>query len=125
MLVNLNIHNHRVKDVTMPAIYGDQPSFLKIHRVVVSFPVYLFKRFWYRIYQKYILRDFSTHCTVLIFGTALSPVGTIYGGYIWWRALDTGVPATTGTVMLAVLPFIVGFELLLQTLILDIHETPR
>jgi hypothetical protein len=49
----------------------------------------------------------------------------VYGGYIWWRALNTGIPTTAGTVMLAVLPFLVGFELLLQALILDIHETPR
>ncbi len=125
MLVNLNIHNHRVKDVPIPAIYGNQPSFLKIHRILLSFPFYLLKRFWYRIYQKYVLRDFSPIALFLFSGLPLVVWGMLYGGYIWWRALDTGVPATTGTVMLAVLPFIVGFELLLQALILDIHETPR
>jgi glycosyltransferase involved in cell wall biosynthesis len=54
MLINLNIHNYRVKDIPIPANYGNQPSFLKIHRVLLSFPLYLFKRFWYRIYQKYV-----------------------------------------------------------------------
>lgn len=125
MLVNLNIHGHRVKDVPIPAIYGDQPSFLKIHRVLFSFPFYLFKRFWYRIYQKYVLRDFSPIAMFLFSGLPLVLWGIAYGGYIWWRALYTGDPATTGTVMLAVLPFLVGFELLLQALILDIHESPR
>ncbi len=125
MLVNLNIHNHRVKDVPIPAIYGNQPSFMKIHQILISFPFYLFKRFWSRIYQKYVLRDFSPIALFLFSGLPLVLWGIIYGGYIWWRALDTGVPATTGTVMLAVLPFIVGFELLLQALILDIHQTPR
>ena len=125
MLVNLNIYNHRVKDVPIPALYGNQPSFMKIHRIIITFPFYLFKKFWYRIYQKYVLRDFSPVALFLFSGLPLVLWGMIYGGYIWWRALDTGVPATTGTVMLAVLPFIVGFELLLQALILDIHESPR
>ena len=125
MLVSLNIQNHRVVDVPVPALYGDQPSFLKIHRILLSFPFYLFRRFWHRIYQKYILRDFSPIALFIFSGLPLVLWGVVYGGYIWWRALESGVPATTGTVMLAVLPFLIGFELLLQALILDIHQTPR
>lgn len=125
MLVHLNIHNHRVKDVPIPAIYGDQPSFLKVHKVLISFPVYLFKRYWYRIYQRYVLRDFSPIALFLLLGLPLLLWGIGFGGYLWWRGIMGGFPATTGTVMLAVLPFLVGFELLLQALILDIHETPR
>src|SRR3990172_4824276 len=125
MLVHLNIHNHRVKDVPMPAIYGNQPSFMKLHRVLISFPVYLFRRFWYRIYQKYVLRDFSPVALFLFLGLPLVLWGMGYGGYVWWKGITGGVPATAGTVMLAVLPFLVGFELLLQAMILDIHETPR
>jgi len=125
MLVNLNIYNHRVKDVGMPAIYGDQPSFLKVRRIIFSFPVYLFSRFCHRVYQKYILVDFSPIALFLLSGLPLILWGAIYGGYIWWRALHSGTPATTGTIMLAVLPFLVGFELLLQGFILDINESPR
>ena len=33
--------------------------------------------------------------------------------------------APTGTVMLSVLPLLVGFQLLLQALVLDIQGTPR
>ena len=125
MLVNLNIHNHRVKDVPIPAIYGDQPSFMRIPRVLLSFPLYLFRRFWYRIYQKYVLRDFSPIALFLFLGLPLVLWGVGFGAYVWWHGLTAGAPATAGTVMLAVLPFLVGFELLLQAMILDIHETPR
>ncbi len=125
MLVNLNIHHHRIKDVPIPAIYGDQPSFLRIRQVLFTFPFYLFKRFWYRIYQKYVFRDFSPIALFLFTGLPMVLWGIIYGGYIWWRALETGIPTTAGTVMLSVLPFLVGFELLLQALILDIHESPK
>lgn len=125
MLIHLNIHNHRVKDVSIPAVYGDQPSSMRIHQILFSFPFYLIRRFWYRIYQKYMLRDFSPIALFLLAGLPMVLWGTFYGGYIWWRALHSGVPATTGTVMLAVLPFLIGFELLLQALILDIHQTPK
>jgi hypothetical protein len=33
--------------------------------------------------------------------------------------------ASAGTVMLSVLPFLVGFELVLQALVLEIRDTPR
>ena len=125
MLVHLNVFNRRVKDVPIPAIYDAQPSSLKIHRVLFSFPVYLFRRFWYRVYQKYVLRDFSPIALLIVFGLILTLWSTFYGGRVWWRSLHTGVPATTGTVMLAVLPFLIGFEMLLQALILDIHQTPK
>jgi len=125
MLVNLNIYRHRVKDIAMPAIYGNHPSFLKVRRIVLSFPVYLFTRFWYRIYQKYVLRDFSPIALFLLSGLPLVLWGTVFGGYVWWRAIHTGTLTTTGTVMLAVLPFLVGFELILQAMILDINESPR
>ena len=38
---------------------------------------------------------------------------------------ETGVPATSGTVMLAALPILVAFQLLLAALHCDIHNVPR
>jgi len=34
------------------------------------------------------------------------------------------VPATTGTVMIAVLPLMVGIELIIQSIALDSHNVP-
>jgi hypothetical protein len=33
--------------------------------------------------------------------------------------------STTGTVMLSVLPFILGFQLVLQAILIEIQESPR
>ena len=41
MLINLNILNFRVKDVPLPAQYGDERSSLRIKRILVTFPFYL------------------------------------------------------------------------------------
>ncbi len=126
MLVQLNIHKFRVKDVPIPAIYADEISHLKIHKVVGIFSLLLINRFFYRIYNRYILRDFSPIVIFGFFGTLFLSWGTIFGLYTWiLGSLPNATPATAGTVMLSVLPFFIGFQLLLQALVLDIQETPK
>ena len=66
MLVHLNIFGFRVKDVSIPARYGQEKSSMSISEVIVTFPIYLWRRFWYRIYQKDVLRDFSPVALFLV-----------------------------------------------------------
>lgn len=125
MLVQLNIHRFRVKDVSIPAIYGDEVSHMRIHKIIGKFSILLIRRFFYRIYHRYILRDFSPIVIFGALGTLLLAWGTAFGLFTWVRSFYTDVPATTGTVMLSVLPFFIGFQLVLQAIVLDIQETPR
>ncbi len=125
VLIHLNILGFRVKDVAIPAMYGDERSSMKISRILGSFPVYLFRRYWYRIYQKYVLRDFSPVVLFLFLGLPFFFWGVGFGLYTWWRSWAFGEIATTGTVMLSVLPFLIGFELILQAVMLDIQATPK
>jgi dolichol-phosphate mannosyltransferase len=125
MLVHLNIFHLRVKDVSMPAIYHHEKSSMKIHQILLTFPVRLLKRTIYRIYQKYILRDFSQIALFLISGIVFMSWGVLFGGYHWVLSWRTGQYASTGTVMVALLPFLMGFELFLQGIILDIQNTPK
>jgi dolichol-phosphate mannosyltransferase len=125
MLVQLNIFNLRVKDVPIPARYGNEESSMKLYKIIFSFPFFLANRLIYRFYQKYILRDFSPIALFVVTGIPFFLWGLGFGLHVWWRSIDGNTVATTGTVMLSVLPFLIGFELLLQAVILDIHETPR
>jgi hypothetical protein len=125
MLVQLNIHNFRVKDVPMPAIYGEEKSHISAFRILITFPILFLRRFLHRIYQKYVLRDFHPIALFLGLGSLLAAWGGGFGIYLWIRSIRTGVETSTGTVMLAVLPLILGFQLLLQAVVLDINETPR
>src|SRR3990172_8786848 len=125
ILIHLNILGFRVRDVAIPAVYGDERSSMRISRIMGSFPVYLFRRYWYRIYQKYVLRDFSPVALFLFLGLPFFFWGVGFGFYTWWRSWAFGEIATTGTVMLSVLPFLVGFELILQAVMLDIQSTPK
>jgi glycosyltransferase involved in cell wall biosynthesis len=125
MLVALSIHNSRVADVAIPASYGNEKSKLNPFKAGITFPLLLLIRFWRRIYQKYVLRDFSVIALFLVMGLLLFGWGVLFGAYHWILSVTTKHVATTVTVMLAVLPLILGFQLLLQAIVLDIQETPK
>ena len=125
MLIALNFHNSRVKDVAIPAFYGNEKSDLNPFRAGLTFPLLFIPRFCRRIYQKYVLRDFSPIALFLFLGMLLITWGVAFGAYHWWKSIVTGIAAHTGTVMLGVLPLILGFQLVLQAIVLDIQETPR
>jgi glycosyltransferase involved in cell wall biosynthesis len=125
LLIHLNVLHLRVKDVAIPAHYGNERSSLHVNRVLFTFPFYLARGFWTRIWQKYMLRDFSPIAVFWVIGSIFLLWGTVFGGWTWAHSIYSGRAATTGTVMLSVLPFLLGFELLLQAIILEIRETPR
>ncbi len=125
MLVQLNINQLRVRDVPMRARYGTETSELRPFQVGYSFPGLLLQRFAYRIYQKYMLRDFSPIALFLLTGALLFLWGVGFGVFLWIKGRLQMVPTPTGTIMLAIVPLFLGFQLLLQAIVLDIQETPR
>ena len=125
MLIALSFHDARVRDVAIPARYGQEQSNLNPLRIGVTFPLLFIPRFWRRIYQKYVLRDFSPIALFLFLGLILFTWGVAFGAYHWVMGLRTGHPTPTGTIMLSVLPLILGFQLILQAIVLDIQETPK
>jgi len=80
VLVKLNIHNLRVRDVPMQAVYGvGEQSKMSIPRVIVPIACLLVRRFFYRLWHKYVVRD--THPLVLFYllGLVCAPLGFLYG----------------------------------------------
>jgi glycosyltransferase involved in cell wall biosynthesis len=124
MLVRLNVHRFVVVDVPMSARYPHEKSSLSVARVIFTFPGFLLRRLCYRVYQKYILRDFSPIALFLILGLLLFTWGFLFGAVVWWHSIARQRVATTGTVMLSVLPLLLGFQLLLQAIVLDIQQAP-
>lgn len=125
MLINLATIRTVVRDVPMRALYADEESGLKLSRTAWSFMLGHTREFTKRILYNYFLRDFSLASLQLVFGAPLLAFGAGFGIYEWWQSLVTGNVATTGTVMLAVLPIILGFQLLLSFLSYDIANEPR
>ena len=125
MLIALNFQNARVLDVAIPAHYGGEKSELNPFKAGITFPLLFIPRFWKRIYQKYVLRDFSPIALFLFIGLILFVWGVGFGAYHWILSIHTGKITSTGTVMVAVLPLMLGFQLILQAIVLDIQETPK
>jgi hypothetical protein len=125
MLIHLNVFRARVKDVPMPARYGDEKSSMRLSRVLMTFPLFLLKGFWYRVYERHVLREFSPVAVFWVLGSALLAWGTVFGASTWLSSIWLDRAATTGTVMLSVLPFIMGFQLVLQAILTEIQESPR
>lgn len=124
LLIHLNILGARVADVPIPAKYGDEVSGIRLWRVTPRILLTLFTGFWRRVFLRYVLYNFHPIALFLFSGLAL----TLWGfGFGIWVAIGSLGPeaATSGTVMLAVLPFLMGFQLLLAALVLDILSEPK
>ena len=67
MLVRLNVWNARVRDFPSRPIYGiGENSGIRLRKVVPSISWLLYKRFCWRLWQKYVIRDF--HPLVFFWG---------------------------------------------------------
>lgn len=124
MLYHLNIVRAVVRDVPMDAVYADEKSNLKISKVLPEFFLKHTKSFAKRYIYTYIVRDFNLGSIYSLFGTAFCAIGMIFGAGHWLRSVETGAAATSGTVMLAALPLLVGIQLLIAFLHHDVSSIP-
>ena len=125
MLINLNIHKCVVKDVPMSAFYGDEESSLSVRKVLFQFPFYLLRGFVKRIVLKYFIYDFNMASIYILFGFPMLMWGLFFGAYQLWIHATAGTITPTGTVMLSVLPLILGTQLILQAITIDINSIPK
>lgn len=125
MLFRLNTFKAVVVDVPMDARYGDEVSNLSIPQVFGEFFIKHVRNTAKRIFYNYYLRDMSLASLELPFGMLLFSFGVIYGTVEWVAGSRSGVPASSGTVMLAAMPVILGFQLILAFIGSDMGATPR
>jgi len=125
MLAQLYLINAFLMDIPIPARYGNETSNLSIHRVLFEFPYKLAATFLRRILLKYFIYDFSIMSLYVILGLPLLLFGLIFGVIKWIQYASVNIPAPTGTVMLPTLCVILGIQILLSAIELDIKSAPR
>ena len=125
MLIQLGTLGLPVEDVAIPARYGDENSSLRIGEAAVLFPPLLLKGFLRRVALRYFLDDFNIASLYLVVGLPLLLFGTVLGLEQWAESVASGVTRSAGTVMLAAMPIIIGFQLLLQAIAYDVAATPN
>ena len=114
-----------VLDIPMDAVYQDEESSLNIKRVLVTFPPKYAARFLKRIIYSYFLRDVNPGSVALVLGMILLFAGGSFGAYQWMESAAQHRISPTGTVMLAVLPIVFGFQLLLSAVNYDLKNYPE
>ena len=124
MLAHLYLVGAVVKDVPMPARYQGEVSSLLIHRILFEFPSKLLSTFLRRLVLKNFIYDFSMGSIYLLTGLPLLMFGLIFGIYKWIQYASMGSPAPTGTVMLPTLSVLLGIQLLLSAIEIDLRSVP-
>jgi len=114
-----------VVDVPMSAVYGSEKSNLVVRHALIEFGWKHVVNTAKRIFYGYYLRDFSFASLELVLGTVLVVGGTWFGVVQWEASSRAGSTATSGTVMLAALPVLLGVQLLLGFLNHDMQNSPR
>jgi len=119
MLINLNMINARVTDVPIKAIYGiGEKSGINHLKALLSFSFFLFKSFWWRLFQKYVIRDFHPLFFFYIFGFMFLLAGISFGVYLIIIRL-AGHLLTSTSSLFAVFLFTTGLQMLLFAMWFD------
>ncbi|HSP75112.1 MAG TPA: glycosyltransferase family 2 protein [Cryobacterium sp.] len=123
LLIHLNILQVGAVDVPIPAVYADEVSSIRLSKVVPELLNLLVRGFWRRIWYRYVLWSFSPIALLLVLGLGLFTIGSVIAIWVCFQVASS-VIATAATVMLAALPLMIGTQLLVSALQLDIQASP-
>jgi glycosyltransferase involved in cell wall biosynthesis len=122
LLVHLNVFNRRVRDYPSRPIYGvGERSGIRLRHVVPKISWLLLKGFFWRMGQKYVIRDFHPLILFYMLGILLFAGGLLLG--VAEVALRiAGNPITSATIVLVALLVISGLQLLLFAMWFDMES---
>src|SRR2546421_355931 len=122
MLVHLNVWNARVRDIPSRPVYGvGERSGIKIPRVVPRISWLLVKGFFWRMKQKYVIRDFHPLVFFYAFGVLMTLIGLGLGiAEVVLRIMGNAV--SVGTVVLVALLLIFGSQFTLFAMWFDMES---
>lgn len=122
LLIALSIMGARIKDEPVPAIYGDEESTIPVFQTSMRALKVVWRGFWHRIYNKYVLVNFHPIALFIFGGLFLGGLGFLFGLYLLVAKIGFDVTPSSGTVMLVVLPIILGFQMLLTAVTMDMNN---
>ena len=125
MLFRLNLLNARVCDISIPAIYENEKSNLKIKRVLLEFPMKHLRNLFKRVIYTYYLRDFSIASIELPLGILVGGFGIFLGIISWLKSFSTGIPTQTGTAVLVAISILAGLQFLLAFFAFDMNNSEK
>ncbi len=122
MLVHLNVWNARVRDFPSRPIYGvGERSGIRLRKVVPTISWLLVKGFFWRLREKYVIRDFHPLVFFYILGFLMSSLGLALGiTEVVLRIMGNQI--TAATVVLVALLLIFGSQFTLFAMWFDMES---
>ena len=114
-----------LQDIPMRPVYAGETSSLSPMGSATDFAPRLLGRSMYRIFMSYFMRDFNVVSVFLVVGLPTFMFGLGWSIYHWVQSSLSQMLTSTGTVMIGVLAVVLGFQLLLQAIVLDVGNEPR
>jgi glycosyltransferase involved in cell wall biosynthesis len=122
MLVHLNVWNARVRDFPSRPIYGvGERSGIRIRRVVPRISWLLWKGFFWRMREKYVIRDFHPLVFFYFLGFLMTTIGLALG-IVETVLRVRGNPITPASIVLVALLLISGSQFTLFAMWFDMES---
>lgn len=122
-LIRLNAYGLRVIDIPRRAIYlkGERQSQIKGVNYAVKVSPMLLRGFFWRLFKKYLIRDFHPLIFFYLLGIILLPAGIVWGIIlIYFQVSGQGVSGPKA-IFDAIL-IIIGFQSLIMAMLMDMYN---
>jgi glycosyltransferase involved in cell wall biosynthesis len=121
ILIKLNINNFRVRDVSVRPVYNiGERSGIRLWRVVPAISWLLFRGFFRRLIEKYVIRDFHPLVFFYFMGMLLTPAGVLFGAYLVSIRVF-GIPVAATSALFSAFLTISGSQFLLFAMWFDME----
>jgi glycosyltransferase involved in cell wall biosynthesis len=125
LLFRLNIIRAVTIDIPMSPIYNSENSNLNPIKIIPSFLAGHSRNFTKRMIYSYFLRGFSVASVCFLAAIFLSSSGLAWLVWHWVKSHQSGVPATIGTIVIGIMPLLLGFQFMIHFFIFDMAEQPK
>ena len=123
-LVRMNAYGFRVVDVPRRAIYleGERQSQIKGLSYFAKVAPMLVRDFFWRLFTRYLIRDFHPLFFFYLFGLLFLPLGILFGGFLIYQQY-TGVGVSGPRSVVCALMVMMGIQFLLFAMLYDMEES--
>ncbi len=121
LLVELNNYDFRVRDIPIKPVYNvGEVSGIRLHKVIPTISWLLFRCYFWRMKEKYIIRDFHPLIFFLAFGMLLAGGSFVFGLYLAY--LRTMGPVSPVAAVFVTMSFTSGIQSILFALWMDMER---
>ena len=125
LLARLYLMGAVVEELPHRARYGNESSSLRPLAVLLPFLFRHVRAMLRRLFYTYFLRSFYPASIELLLGSILMVTGLVFTSWNWAASIHTGIPRTSGTVVIASTTLIIATQCLLAFLSFDVNNYPR